>query len=131
MAKFNNYENLKVWHNAIMLAKEIYLATRDFPKEEIYGLTSQIRRSAVSIASNIAEGSRRIGKKEFQQFIGIAAGSAAELKTQIIISREVGYINSGTADTIMDDIDSIERMLTALSKSLDSIPATRDPLLAT
>ena len=108
MAKFNKYENLKVWQYSIALAKEIYTATQIFPKEETYGLTSQVRRAAVSIASNIAERSRRIENSTDHRQGNRIYGSK----------------------TLMDTVESIERILTALSKSLDT-PATRYPILAT
>jgi len=78
------HRDLDVWKNRIELVKKIYILTKDFPKEEIYTLTSQIRRSAISIPSNIAEGAARNSKKEFIQFLYIALGSAAELETQLI-----------------------------------------------
>jgi four helix bundle protein len=78
------HRDLDVWKNGIELVKKIYILTKDFPKEEIYTLTSQIRRSAISIPSNIAEGAARNSKKEFIQFLYIALGSAAELEAQLI-----------------------------------------------
>jgi four helix bundle protein len=86
------YKDLDVWKNEVELVKKIYTTTLDFPKEEMYGLTSQIRRSDISIPSNIAEGSARNGTKEFIQFLYIALGSAAELETQLIISKDLGYL---------------------------------------
>ena len=84
----NHYRDLNVWKKAIKLVKAIYKLTQTFPKEEIYGLTSQMRRSAVSIPSNIAEGQARRGNKEFSQFLYVSKGSAAELETQLIDSIE-------------------------------------------
>lgn len=81
------YKDLIVWQKSIELVKEIYLLTEDFPKEEIYGLTSQIRRCAVSIPSNIAEGKMRTTNKEFSHFLSIAYGSGAELETQLILAK--------------------------------------------
>lgn len=87
------HKDLDVWKEAVMLVKKIYELTSVFPKEEIYGLTSQIRRAVVSIPSNIAEGAARNSTKEFIQFLYIALGSCAELDTQLIIAKELGYIN--------------------------------------
>ena len=85
----NTYKDLIVWQKSIKLVLEIYKITKEFPKEELYGLTSQMRRSAVSISSNIAEGRCRGTKKDFSQFLRISFGSGAELETQIIIAKEL------------------------------------------
>ena len=89
----NNISQLKVWEEAIELSVEVYRATSSFPKQEIFGLTSQIRRSAISISSNIAEGAGRNSKNEFYHFLGIANGSSQELKTQLIISDRLQLID--------------------------------------
>ncbi|MEX1262311.1 MAG: four helix bundle protein [Balneolaceae bacterium] len=89
----HNYKELKVWNKSVNLATDIYKQTKNFPKSEIYGITSQIRRSAISISSNIAEGAGRSGKKEFKHFLNISNGSAFELETQIIISKKLEYIS--------------------------------------
>jgi len=83
--KIKNFQDLRIWQKGIEVVKDIYILTKKFPKEELYGLTSQMRRSAVSIPSNIAEGFRRYHNKEYKQFLYIALGSCAELETQIII----------------------------------------------
>ncbi|MEQ8243153.1 four helix bundle protein [Fulvivirga sp.] len=114
----NNYKNLKVWQDAVSLAVNIYKTTNQFPKEELYGLTSQIRRSAVSIASNIAEGSGRNSKKEFNQFLGIAHGSSFELDTQLIIASEVGFLNQEEYLKLSQDLIEIQKMNSGLKKSL-------------
>jgi four helix bundle protein len=90
--KIKHFKELRVWQKSIEVVKDIYLVSKRFPKEEIYCLTSQMRRSAVSIPSNIAEGFRRIHRKENKQFLSIALGSTAELETQLIIPYELGYI---------------------------------------
>src|ERR1700737_2650394 len=87
-----HYKNLLVWQKAMTLVSRIYEVTRTFPKEEMYGLTSQIRRAAVSIPSNIAEGQARLTVGEFRQFLGMARGSLAELDTQLVISQQLGYL---------------------------------------
>jgi len=86
------HKDLDVWRESIELVKEVYKVTAEFPKEELYNLTSQIRRCAVSIPSNIAEGAARKSKKEFINFLYVALGSCAELETQLIISKELGFI---------------------------------------
>jgi four helix bundle protein len=110
------HSDLDVWKKAIEFVTEIYKITRDFPKEEMYGLTSQIRRSAVSIPSNIAEGSARNYKKEYIQFLYIALGSAAETETQLIIAKEVGYLENNSF--LLDEIKSIRKMIIGLVKYL-------------
>lgn len=94
MDKKQNFQNLKVWKKAVELSIDIYKMTNSFPKEEIFGLTNQTRRCSVSIASNIAEGAARYSKSKFKHFLSIAIGSVAELKTQLIISNEIGYMSS-------------------------------------
>lgn len=96
------------------MVKKIYTITKDFPKEEIYGLTSQMRRAAISIAANISEGKARQTKNEYIQFLYIALGSASELETQLIISKELGYIDNKTEELILEDLDHISRMFAIL-----------------
>lgn len=98
------------------LVKDIYQVTASFPKEEIYALTSQMRRAAVSILSNIAEGAARTGDKEFLQFLSISRGSLSELETQLIIAKELGYMPE--SNEIMMNIDSLFGQLGGLMKSL-------------
>jgi len=88
-----SYEDLVVWQKSIDLAENVYSITKKFPNGELYGLTSQLQRSAISIASNIAEGCVRNSAKDFLRFISIAIGSAAELKTQFIIANRIGYVD--------------------------------------
>jgi four helix bundle protein len=109
------HRDLDVWKNGIELVKKIYILTKDSPKEEIYTLTSQIRRSAISIPSNIAEGAARNSKKEFIQFLYIALGSAAELETQLIVAKELGYIKDLN---IFDDFEKLKIQLIGLIKYL-------------
>lgn len=131
MAKFNrSYEDLVVWQKAIDLAENIYRITKSFPKEELYGLTTQIRRSCISISSNIAEGAARNSNKEFKQFLAIASGSCAELKTQIIIAERIECLKKTEATTLVERTTEIERMLSGLAASIDPL-ATRNLQLAT
>src|SRR5687767_7401109 len=92
-SKMNNLKELKIWDRALNLSVEVYKATTAFPKEETYGLTSQIKRCAVSIASNIAEGAGRNSAKEFKYFLGIANGSCYELQTQLLISNRLNLLS--------------------------------------
>lgn len=121
LKKRNNFEDLLLWQKSIKLSKRIYEITEKFPAKENFGLTQQIRRSAVSIASNIAEGSERASKKEFIQFLSIAKGSYAELRTQIIISLEVGYINKNDFEELIILLNEISIFLTKLINSLKNL----------
>lgn len=111
------YEDLRVWHEAIALSKLVYAKTASFPKSEAFGLTSQIRRSAVSVASNIAEGAARNSSKEFSHFIGIALGSLAELHTQLIIANGL-YIDTNTSQELINSIQQLRKMLSGLKSKL-------------
>lgn len=114
----NNHKDLEVWKQSIQFVTEIYGITKYFPREEIYGLTSQIRRASVSIPSNIAEGAARKGKVEFKQFLYIALGSLSEVETQLIISKEINYINEKQLEELNIKLISIRKMLMGLIKSL-------------
>ena len=112
-----NFKNLIVWQKSMELVKNIYDITNSFPNSEIYGLTSQIRRSAISIPSNIAEGAGR-GKKEMSHFLTIAIGSSFELETQLILSKEIGYLDMQPFSQINSNLDEVQKMLFGLQKSL-------------
>lgn len=113
-----SYKDLKVWQRSIELVKEIYKITESFPKSEVYGLTSQMRRSAVSIPSNIAEGYKRRGLGEYIQFLGIADASTAELETQLIISKDLyTSVDFSKSESLLLEI---QKMLIVLIKKLDS-----------
>ncbi len=111
-----DYKELDVWKKSIDLVVKVYDIIKTFPREEIYALSDQIKRAAVSILSNIAEGASRNSKKEFVQFFSIALGSTSELETQIIIAEKVGYIR-GTKE-LLPEITIIRKMLNALISSL-------------
>jgi four helix bundle protein len=113
--KMRTHKDLDVWKNGVELVKKIYATTSDFPKEEMYGLTSQIRRSAISIPSNIAEGSARNSTREFIQFLYFALGSTAELETQLLISKDLGYLKDLS---VFKDLEKIKVQLVNLIKSL-------------
>ena len=109
-----NFKKLSVWKRSLKLAADVYGISSHFPPDEIYGLTSQIRRSAVSISSNIAEGSGRKSEKEFARFLRISYGSACELETQLIISKELGYFDMEQFASIIEELDQIQKMIFAL-----------------
>ena len=113
-----NYKDLLVWQKGITLAKSIYRLTQSFPSEEKFGLTAQMRRAAVSIPSNLAEGQARHTSGEFVQFISHAEGSSAELDTQLILAVELGFCKKTTAIPIYELIDEIRRMLNALHRAI-------------
>ena len=116
-----SYKELTVWQKSVDLSVIIYKITESFPKSELYGLTSQIRRNAVSIPSNIAEGQRRGHKAEYIQFLRISFGSGAELETQLLIAFKVGLLSQRDFNMLSEKLDEIMRMLnkliTVLSKS--------------
>ena len=117
-----NYKDLKVWQKSYELCLETYRITAKFPKEERYGLTSQIRRSVVSIPSNIAEGYGRKTTLDYVRMLYISYGSVCELETQILLAGDLDFIEKGELDTLQKDIAEIERMLKALIKSLENRP---------
>ena len=110
------HHDLKVWQEAMELVTDIYRVTGEFPREEIYSLTSQMRRAAVSVPSNIAEGAARISNKEFLQFLAIARGSLSELETQIIISQNLDYVQD--VDQILKRVSTVFALLGGLMKSI-------------
>lgn len=125
--KIRSYRDLNIWQDAIRLVKVIYQITDAFPAKETYGLTSQVRRAAVSIPSNLAEGHIRGHKAEFKQFLFIALGSLAELETQIIISKELGYINVNISEDIFKDASVLGRRIRSLISKLIPNPRSLTP----
>lgn len=114
MARLTSYKELIVWQKSMELVKMIYLTTETFPTREIYGLASQMRRAAISIPSNIAEGYGRKSQKEYTQFYSIAYGSTLELETQLLISRELNLIRNKEFTKANELITEISRMLHAM-----------------
>jgi len=117
-AKVKHYKDLLVWRKGMGLAKAVYQLTGRFPAEERYGLVSQMRRAAVSIPSNIAEGQARHGTREFLQFLSHASGSLAELETQLLLSVELGYSGPSDVSLIEKEIAEIQKMLAAIRRKL-------------
>jgi len=116
--KVLHYKNLLIWQRSMQLAKIIYRLTRSFPVEERYGLPSQMRRPAVSVPSNIAEGQARRGTKEFVQFLSLANGSLAELETQLLLGVDLGYVQSKDTDSVASEIQEIQKMVAAIRRKL-------------
>jgi len=118
--KIKSFKDLKIWQKGIHLVEEVYTVSRSFPKEEMYGLQSQLRRSAVSIPSNIAEGFARLHNREYRNFLYISLGSCAELATQIIIASRLKYVEKIKADTLLNEIEEISKMTMSLIKKLNT-----------
>jgi four helix bundle protein len=115
-----SYRDLVVWQRAMQLVTSIYRVTEGFPKTEIFGLSSQIKRAVVSIASNIAEGQGRESRKEFLHHLSIAYGSLTEVETQVQIAVNLSFIDAAEADRLFEQCSEVGRMLNGLSRSLRS-----------
>jgi four helix bundle protein len=113
-----SYRDLVAWQKGIDLCEMIYRASEEFPSREIYGLTSQIRRAAVSVPSNIAEGAGRITRGEFVQSVGHARGSLLEVETQLIVAQRLGYLNTEKTDELLEVTNEIGRIANGLIRSL-------------
>lgn len=116
--KIKSFKDLRIWQKGIEIVEDSYRLTKTFPKEEAYGLTSQIRRASVSIPSNIAEGFKRYHNKEYKQFLFIALGSLAELETQLIIAKKLNFIDQQDLQDVFVKIDYLSRMISVLMKKL-------------
>ncbi|MEJ2008312.1 MAG: four helix bundle protein [Acidobacteriota bacterium] len=113
-----SYRDLKVWQQAMDLAEECYKLTRQFPRDELYGMTSQVRRSAASVAANIAEGHGRNSRGEYIQFLRVAQGSLKELETHLILAARVGLSSDGLIAQVLGESEGLGKMLRALIRSL-------------
>ncbi len=118
-ATIHSYRDLKVWHQAMQLAKGCYELTRRFPRDDLFGLTSQIRRAAASVPANIAEGNGRQNRGEYIHSLRIAQGSLKELETHLILSQQIGLTSATVADPILGRCDAVGKMLRALIRSLE------------
>ena len=114
-----SYKDLDVWQKSMALAEDCYRATSEFPRDEIYGMTAQMRRAAVSIPANIAEGYGRDQTGPFIQFLRIANGSTRELETHVILSGRIGPLHKEVRDKLLDDCEGISKMLRAMIRSLE------------
>lgn len=113
-----SYRDLVAWQKGMELVGEIYRISRDFPKDEIFGLVSQVRRAAVSIPSNIAEGHQKLSRKEYQHFLGNARGSLAEIETQILIAKDLDYLSETEMNQILNQSAELGRVLNGLINSI-------------
>jgi four helix bundle protein len=120
-----DFHDLTVWQRAIDLTVCIYKLTQKFPKDETYGLISQLRRASVSVASNIAEGRGRLNPAEFRQFLGIALGSTFEIQTQLLVARKLEMGSEGTINEAAALIDQVSKMLTSFIQTLSSKPKAK------
>lgn len=120
MEKTGNFKDLIVWQRSMELVAEVYLLVKKLPKEELFALSDQMRRSAISIPSNIAEGQGRNSVKEFNHFLAIAKGSKAELETQLLLCTKISYLTNSEIETAINLIQEIGKMLNALQKSLNT-----------
>ena len=120
MSVIRSYRELDVWKKSIDWVERIYLNSRAFPADERFGLTSQLRRAAVSVPSNIAEGAARTGAGEFLHSLSIASGSLAEAETQIVVASRLKYLSSADAESILTQTEEIGKMLGGLKRSLQS-----------
>lgn len=123
MARPKNYRDLIVWQKAMALARQAYVLTATLPRSEAHGLLSQIRRAAVSIPSNIAEGQGRLTDLQFRHFLGNARGSLNELQTQVELASDLGYLNRESAQTLMEQGAEVARLINGLLASLRSSSA--------
>jgi four helix bundle protein len=116
-----SYQELVGWQKSMTLVADIYRCTQHFPKDEIYGLTSQIRRAAVSIPSNIAEGQGRLTSGEFKQFLGHARGSVFEVETQLLIAKDLSYLSDEAAQALLERVQEVGRIISGLLSSLGHV----------
>ncbi len=114
----SSYGDLVAWKKGMRLALSVYRATKSFPREELYGLTSQLRRAAVSVPSNIAEGQARFSHKEFNHFLGNAKGSLAEIDTQLLLARELEFLSVEDAKKLLEETEELGRILSGLRNSI-------------
>lgn len=118
MSTVNSYRDLRVWQAGMDLVEQVYRLTQNFPKQEMYGLSSQIQRAAVSLPSNIAEGHARDSTKEFLHYLSIALGSVAELETQLILAERLTYLDRKNLEIVLLKTDEVGRMLRGMQRTL-------------
>jgi four helix bundle protein len=118
MSEISDFRGLRVWQGGMDVVEAVYLASNSFPKSELYGLTNQIRRAAVSVPSNIAEGHTRASTKEYLQHVAVAQASLAEIETQMEIARRLGYIEAAALGKLIEQVHSLRRQLYALRDAL-------------
>ena len=118
MEKIRSFKQLKIWNKGIEIVAAVYNLTRSFPREEQFGLISQMRRASVSIPANIAEGFKRYHPKEYKQFLHIALGSAAELETMVVIAQKLEFLPPADGEAVSDEIEQLSKMISSLLKKL-------------
>ena len=126
----HDFKDLKVWTKAHQLTVGIYRTTREFPREELLGLTSQLRRSASSIGANIAEGCGRRSDGELTRFLHIARGSAVELENHLLLARDLDYLAEGKCAEFVKRVDEVQRMLTAFIRQVQPVQLVKKPVRA-
>lgn len=115
----HNFKDLKIWQKAMELTKEVYLISKEFPPEEVFGLTAQLKKAAVSIPSNIAEGAGRSSNKDFNRFLDITNGSINEVETQILLAQSLAFISDETVvEPLCKELDILQKMIFNLQKTL-------------
>jgi len=119
MGTVQSYRQLIVWQKAMDMAADIYQATESLPKQELYGLTSQLRRAATSVAANVAEGQGRRSTGEFCHFLGIARGSLYEVETELLLARSLRFMSEADCDTVLELTTEVARLLNGLMNSLE------------
>jgi four helix bundle protein len=117
-----NFKQLIAWQKSMRFVVEVYKATKLFPREELFGLTNQLRRAAVSIPSNIAEGQGRATTADFRRFLSIALGSCAEIETQLMLAHDLGYLDESSSGRLIERVSEVARLLNGLYKSLVDQP---------
>jgi four helix bundle protein len=122
MSEVKSYRDLVAWQKSIELARKVYIFTKLFPKDELYGLTSQARRASVSVPANIAEGHARHHRKEYVQFLGIAKGSLAELQTYFVLAEKLEFAEPSETEELIRDSEEVEKILAGLTNSLTPNP---------
>ncbi len=113
-----SYRELIAWQKAMALVTKVYRLTKKFPREELYGLTNQVRRAAVSVPSNIAEGQARLSQKEFRHFLSHSRGSLVEIETQVLIAQSLGYVDPKESNELLDDAAELGKVLNGLIASI-------------
>lgn len=119
-----SYRDLRVWQKSVELSVNVYRFTKNFPREELYGLTSQLRRAGVSVASNIAEGQGRVSRREFHRFVGIARGSVLEMQTQLEIAGKLGFGVDAKRELVEAQAEDLSKMLWGLMQKLNNSSKT-------
>jgi four helix bundle protein len=114
MSKFKDYKDLDIWRKSIALCDNVYKTTRDFPKEELFGLTNQLRRASISIPSNIAEGFGRKTQQQFIYFLQISLGSTFEIETQLIIAQKQEYVNKGQLQGLLQEVEDVKKLINGM-----------------